>query len=509
MTELQGVQNAYSQAVTGRLLLEETYHQAQADGGASLPQVMSDGIIQGARAKLAQLRATYQDRLTVVKPDFPEMIALQTQINAAEKDIRAQITLIKNSIKSQYEAAAANEKALADKLAELKAHALDLRGRSVDYTILLREVDTNRTLYDGLLQQFRQLGVASDAESNNVSLLDRAELPSHPDSPSLSRNLVMSLVLGLLTAAGVVAFIEILDDTFKTPEDVEGNLGLSVLGITPLFRDPEGKKSALVEVAGDPTCPLAEAYRSLRTAIQFSTGEGAPRTLLVTSSRPGEGKSTASAAIALNFGQLGMRVLLIDGDMRNPSIHRMAKVDNGLGLSNFLSGGHLQGTFSPSSEENGCGMVKDSPWKGVTLMTTGPMPPNPAELLAGPRLSTLLSSAGENFDIVVIDGPPIMGLADAPLLASVADGTMLVIESAKTRRAVVRDALKRLHFARARMVGAVLNKYHPKHSAGAYGYGYGYGGYGYGYGYGYGGGAQIFAYGEKPKTALNSPEDAG
>ena len=178
MTEFQGVQNAYSQAVTSRLLLAEAWNQAQADGGNSLPQVMSDSIIQGARAKLSQLRANYQDRLTVVKPDFPEMIALRSQISEAEKDIRTQINLIKNSIKSQYDAALANEKALGDKLAELKEKALDLRGRSVDYTILLREVDTNRSLYDGLLQQFRQLGVASDADSNNVSILDRAQLPS-------------------------------------------------------------------------------------------------------------------------------------------------------------------------------------------------------------------------------------------------------------------------------------------------------------------------------------------
>src|SRR5271154_6985180 len=279
MTELQGVQNAYSQAVTSRLLLAEAWNQAQADGGVSLPQVMSDMIIQTARGKLSQLRANYQDRLTVVKPDFPEMIALRSQISEAEKDIRTQINLIKNSIKSQYDAALANEKALGDKLAELKAQALDLRGRSVDYTILLREVDTNRSLYDGLLQQFRQLGVASDADSNNVSILDRAQLPYGPDSPSLPKNLIMALIFGFVTAAGAVSLIEILDDTFKTPEDMEEKLGLSVLGITPLYRDPDGKKTALAEVAGDPTSPLSEAYRSLRTALQFSTSEGAPRLL--------------------------------------------------------------------------------------------------------------------------------------------------------------------------------------------------------------------------------------
>ena len=337
------------------------------------------------------------------------MIALRSQISEAEKDIRTQINLIKNSIKSQYDAALANEKALGDKLAELKAQALDLRGRSVDYTILLREVDTNRSLYDGLLQQFRQLGVASDADSNNVSILDRAQLPYAPDSPSLPKNLIMALIFGFVAAAGAVSIIEILDDTFKTPEDMEEKLGLSVLGITPLYRDPDGKKTALAEVADDPTSPLSEAYRSLRTALQFSTSEGAPRSLLITSSRPGEGKSTTAACLALNFGQLGLRVLLIDGDMRNPSIHKMLKLDNGEGLSNYLSGATPPGMSSLVEGDQGSGIVKQSSLTGVSVMTTGPLPPNPAELLAGPQFSALLGTAAEFFEMVIIDGPPSHG----------------------------------------------------------------------------------------------------
>ena len=178
MTELAGIQNAYSSAVATRVTVEQTWRQTQVDGGAALPQVMSDGLIQAARGKLAQLRATYQDRLTVLKPGMPEMIALQTQINAAEVDIRNQINLIKNSVKSQYDVAVANEKALGEKFDQIKAQALDIRGRSVDYTILLREVDTNRSLYDGLLQQVRQLGVVSEVATSNVSIVDRAELPS-------------------------------------------------------------------------------------------------------------------------------------------------------------------------------------------------------------------------------------------------------------------------------------------------------------------------------------------
>ena len=176
-SELQTVQNAYSNAVTNRLALEGTWRQANTGDDNSLPQVMADGLIASGRTKLAQLRADYQDKLTTLKPAFPEMVALQSQINETEKDIRAQIGRIKAAISDQYQAAVANEKALSDKLSQLKAQAMDLRSCSVQYTILMREADTNRSLYDGLLQQFRELGVASDAQSNNVSVIDKAEFP--------------------------------------------------------------------------------------------------------------------------------------------------------------------------------------------------------------------------------------------------------------------------------------------------------------------------------------------
>ena len=469
---LQGMQSAYTNAVTARLVLEETWRQTQADDGNSLPQVMSDTLIQGARSKLAQLRASYQDKLSVLKPASPEMIALQNEINETEKDIRAQVTRIKTSINDQYQAAVANEKALGDKLAEFKAAALDLRSRSVNYTILSREVDTNRTLYDGVLQQLRELGVTANSQSNNVSVLDTADLPEGPASPSLGINLIIALVLGAAAAVGLVLLIEVLDDSFKTPEELEGGLGLAALGVIPLYRDPDKKKSAISELMGDSSSPIAEAFRSLRTALQFSTSDGAPRSLMITSARPGEGKTTVAAALALNFGKLGTRVLLIDADLRNPSVHYLINLENTVGLSNYLSGSHS----NPKAQlaDDNSGIIKLTSIPNVFVVTSGPLPPNPAELLAGPRLGVLVTEAGETFDIVIVDGPPVMGLADVPILSTVVDGTMLVVEGGATRRNVARDALKRLKFARARVVGGVLNKYHPKHAARSYGYGYGY-----------------------------------
>jgi len=500
LSELQSVQSAYSNALTARLALEETWRQAQADDGNSLPQVMSDNLIQSARTKLAQLRATYQDKLTVLKPAFPEMIALQNEISETERDIRTQIGRIKGSINDQYQAAVANEKALGEKIAQLKAEALDLRSRSVNYTILTRDLDTNRSLYDGVLQQYRELGVSSDAQSNNVSILDKAELPGGPISPSLKKNLLWALALAAAAAGAAVWLIEVLDDTFKSAEDLEEGLGLPVLGLIPLYRDRAKKKSAISELMEDPSSPLAESYRSLRTAIQFSTSDGAPRSILITSARPGEGKSTIALSLAANFCQLGMRVLLIDADLRNPSLHRLMNLENNVGLSNYLSGAYSNAQSQSADPVLGADpaveLVKHTSIANLSAVTCGPLPPNPTELLAGPRLGVLLGETADSFDIVIIDGPPIMGLADVPILSAVIDGTMLVVEGAKTRRNVVRAALKRLHFARARVVGAVLNKYHAKHAAGSYGYGYG---------YGYGGGTDRYVYGQSRKQALEKP----
>jgi capsular exopolysaccharide synthesis family protein len=218
----------------------------------------------------------------------------------------------------------------------------------------------------------------------------------------------------------------------------------------------------------DPRSGLSEAYRSLRTALQFSTSSGVPKTLLVTSARASEGKSTTALTLARNYAELGMKVLLIDGDLRKPTLHKhLDGTDSSVGLTNCLA-----------SEVVPPNVFQKTATRGLTFVPSGPLPPNPAELLAGPKMVALLSVASEQFDLVIVDGPPVAGLADAPLLSSIVGGTLFVIDGAFTRRNVAKGALKRLNFARGQVVGAVINKL----SIGGFGYGYGYGYHGYGYG---------------------------
>ena len=458
---LTSINTALSAATTERIHDEELWTQAKAGNGLGLPQVMADRAVQSARDKRAQLMTDYQDKLNLLKPAFPEMVQLRSQISELDRQIRAQVELVKESIRAQFEAAKAQEKSLTTTLADLRNQSLDLRTRSIQYNILQRELDTNKALYDGLLQQYKEVGIAAGLGTNNVSIVDRADRPAAPISPRLSKNILVALIFGLIGSSVIVYVLEVLDDTFKGVENIEETLGLTALGIIPLA---ESESLTMLDgVLAQPQSPVAEAYRSLRTALQFSTETGVPKVLFVTSAKPGEGKSTTSIMLAANFAQLGLRVLLIDADLRNPSLNRYLKTDNRAGLSNYLaSGAELPEITQGCSIEN------------LALITAGPLPPNPAELLAGPKLSVLLSRTSELYDMILIDGPPVMGLADAPILASIAAGTLLVIQADTTRRGLVRAAVKRLRFARARMVGTVLNKFNANRSGYTYRYSYNY-----------------------------------
>ncbi len=315
--DLEALNSQLGEASRDRLKAEQLLKQADETDGLSLPQILNDESIRKMREHRAELAAQYQDQLSFFKPAYPEMAKLKAQIDEVDRQIQASVDVMKDSLRAEYEAAKAQEESLRQDLEGVKSEALDLESRGIQYRILQREVDTNRQLYDGLLQRFKEVGVEGAVGTNNVSIVDAADRPLVPYKPSLTKNLALALAFGLF-CGGLAAFgIEFLDDTFKVPEDIEGNLGLPVLGIIPESETAEAFEEALA----NPRSSLSEAYRSLRTALQFSTADGAPKTLLVTSSRPGEGKSTTALALAKNFAQLGLKVLLIDGDLRNPSLH--------------------------------------------------------------------------------------------------------------------------------------------------------------------------------------------
>ncbi|WP_183255227.1 GumC family protein [Brevundimonas basaltis] len=446
-----------------RVAAEERWRSARSSSLMALPEVLQNQSIQRLTEQRALLDAEYQQKLGLYKPDYPEMVRLSAQIEEADRQIQAIANNVRTSIQRQYQIAANQERSLLAQVNALKGDVLDLRDRSIQYNILQRELDTTRTLYEGLLQRYKEVSVTGGVASNNISIVDLASPPEEPSKPDLMLNVLLAALLGLGLGVVAAVVLEALDETVATPEDAESKLGVPVLGVVPLLDKGQTTAAALADVRS----AFSEAYYSLITALQFSTPNGAPDSILVSSARPAEGKSTTAFAVALNLARIGRRVLLIDGDLRNPSMHRVIGVENERGMSNVLSGSlDLKSVVQETKQEN------------LSFVPCGPLPPNPAELWGGDRVRVLLGEAGESFDHVVIDGPPVLGFADSPLLAAVVGGVVFVVESRGTRRGQARGALRRLQVGRAHLLGVVLTKFNAKSTS--------YGGYDYAYDYHYG-----------------------
>lgn len=466
LVDLESINAKLAEVHAARVKAELLWKRAQATDGFGLKEILSSPTIQDNRKQRANLSALYQQKLAIFKPAFPDMVQLRNQIQELDSQAETEIYSIKSAIESTYLATLQEEKSLQAQLVQTKIDVTSQRNSSIDYTILKRETDTNRTLYDGLLQRYKEIGVAGAVGNNNISIVDSAILPTIPQSPNMAKNLGLGFVIGMMLGLGAAFARDYFDDSFKSPADIERSIGLSVLGVVP-------KPSHGFEVDDEllnARSGMSEAIRSLRTGLQFATSDGLPKTMLVTSSKASEGKTTTSIALAKSLASIGMNVLLIDADLRSSSVHRKLGCSNQVGLSNYLAG-------KKTAQE----VVQTTDVKGLYVMPSGPTPGNPAELLSGSGMTSLMKICMKSFNFIIIDGPPILGLADAPLLASVARATLLVVAASDTRRNTTRIALKRLQMARGNVIGALLSKFDADQAGD--GYGYGYSGYDY-YSYG-------------------------
>ncbi len=450
---LMALNRALADATARRVQAEGAYRQARLAGGSA--EVNQN--TQGLRQIKATLESEYQEKRTLLKPDHPDMLSLRSRIEELNRQISSEGAQVasgrSNTLLAEFRAAASAENALRSRVSQLKGSVLDLRGRSIQYNILQRDVDTNRGLYDALLQRYKEIGVAGGVGTAPVSIVDRAEVPGGPYKPNLFQNLLIGLALGLIGGIAAAAVLEILNDTIKTREDVRTKLGLACLGAVPKRR---GKTGTLLDDFSNPSSPVSEAYAAILAALRFSTSSGAPKKLLVTSTRASEGKSSSAFALAQNSARRGSRVLLIDADLRRPVFKVESKQH---GLTKLLTNDEaIDEHYVPTQQEN------------LWLMPCGPTPPNPADLLATPRIRAIVNEAAAKFDLVVIDGPPILGLADAALLAAAVGNVMMVVESGKTRTRSARESLERLEGTGANILGVTLTK--STEEASHYGYRY-------------------------------------
>ncbi|WP_066712053.1 GumC family protein [Sphingomonas adhaesiva] len=456
--DLATLNAALSQATADRIQAEARNRQAGRAGAST--EALRNVAINNLRQRRAELSADYQRLMVQFEPAYPAARAIQSQIDQLDRSIAREEGRVSGSLQADYREAADREQALKAKVDQLKSNYLDLRRRSIQYNIYQQEVDTNRALYDGLLQRFKEIGVAGGVGVNNISIVDIADTPQKPSSPRLLLNLLISLLAGLGLGALAAFALEQMDEAIADPAEIERRLGLPLLGSVPKVEDGASPRDELLDRKSD----LVDAYLAVQTNLAFTTEHGVPRSFAITSTRPAEGKSTTALALATTLARAGRRVILVDGDMRSPSVHHLGGVDHDRGLSNFLTGDDaIESLTFTMSDLN------------FTAMSAGPIPPNAAELLTGNRLSLLITRLLEEFDHVIIDSPPVMGLADAPLIAARVEGVIYAVESHGIRSTLVKTALSRLASANARIFGGVLTKFEARKAHYGYGYDYGYG----------------------------------
>ncbi len=456
--DLAALNAALSQATADRIQAEARFQQSGRSGAST--EALRNQAINGLRQRRAELAADYQRLMVQFEPGYPAAQSIQSQIDQLDRSIAREESRVSGSIEADFREARERERALQAKVDQLKSSYLDLRRRSIQYNIYQQEVDTNRALYDGLLQRFKEIGVAGGVGVNNIAIVDTADVPQRPSSPKLLLNLAIALLAGLGLGALAAFALEQMDEAIADPGEVERRLGLPLLGSVPKITDGSTPLEELVDRKSD----MVDAYLAIQTNLGFTTEHGVPRSFAVTSTRPAEGKSTTALALATTLARAQRRVILIDGDMRSPSVHHLGGVDHDRGLSNFLSG-----------EENIEALTFQMRDLGFTAMSAGPIPPNAAELLTGSRFGLLIDRLLERYDHVVIDSPPVMGLADAPLIASQVEGVIYAVESHGIRSSLVKTALGRLAGANARIFGGVLTKFEARRAHYGYGYEYGYG----------------------------------
>ena len=455
---------ADSLAALNRELVEATADRVRAQSrlggaqGGAVDEALRNQALGELRQRRAEAAAQYAQMMEQFEPEYPPARALAAQISTLDRAIAGEVSRVGASLQKEYNDAVQREQTLSARMDALKGNFLDQRRRGIEYNILQREVDTNRQLYDGLLQRYKEVGVAGAVDANNISVVDAAQVPDKPSSPQPLLNLAASLLIGLVLGIGLALLREQLDESVTDPADVAKEIGLPLLGTVPTA--DEGAPS---EHLADPKSPINEAYFSVVSTLGFTTNHGVPRSLAFTSTRQAEGKSTSAFATAYSLARLGRRVLLIDADMRSPSVHHLIEGDNQAGLSNLLAGTAVVDDVIRASGS----------WL-FDVITAGPPPPNAAELLRGDRIVELLDIFAQRYDHVVLDCPPVMGLADAPVLASHTEATVYVIEAGGVKGRAARFALERLRQSKANLIGIIMTKFDAKRAHYGYGYDYGY-----------------------------------
>ncbi|WP_339132918.1 MAG: polysaccharide biosynthesis tyrosine autokinase [Candidatus Electrothrix sp. GW3-4] len=441
------------------------YHQIKKAGRndkklEAIPLLANNGELQTLRGELFAAEQHIRELSKRYGEKHPMMIKARADQELLFKKKRAEVERVIEVAKNSYELAKTRVRDLAKMMKETKAEMQDMNERFVQYTILNRDKEMNRTVYDALSSSIKKTNVTAQAMDIRIWAIKKADLPLAPSKPNKKKELMVGLIIGLGTGIALVFFIDYLDNTVSAGEELEKRYGMTVLGAV----EELSKKNKNIEtfIQDNPLSAFSESYRLIRSSLLLSTPDHPPRTLLITSMMQQEGKSTTTKNLAYILAQNDKKILIVDCDMRRPRQHSMFEVNNSYGLSNYLSG---------NTDEQQPSLIKQLPLSGISLLPSGPIPPNPAELLGSKRMKTLLLKSIERFDFVLLDSPPVQQVTDSLLLAGLVDGTVTVLRSGKTTFDMLDSGIKKLRESQAHLLGFVLNRVTKKTA------GYGYYGY--------------------------------
>lgn len=454
--KLADLNAAVTRTKTERIQKEAAYEQIKAvqnDRSAvdSIPAILSNVFIQQQKGELADLQRQQAQLGEKLGPNHPDMVKLSSAIRAAEAKIQGEIAKVVQAMHNDYEQSLAQEQSLMVALSQQKADALALNRKGIEYGALARDAASNRQIFEGLLQRTKETGIAGELKTSNIRVVDAAESPRTPKSPNTPLNLLIAVFGGLTSAVGIAFFFEYFDSRIKNPDEVKRHLGLPFLGMVPALSE-RGSQNPLISNGVPPN--FSESFRAVRTHLLFSSADEGGRSVVVTSTGPGEGKTAVATNVAVALAQAGQRVLLIDADMRKPRVHEVFDHSQGPGLSNLLVGN--AGTSD---------VVRATNVSGLWVLPAGVIPPNPAELLGSKRFRDLAASLSNHFDWVIIDTPPVMAVTDSSVVAYLATGVLFVVGSEMTSRQSALHALEQLEAARAKFIGAVLNRVDLQHNS--------------------------------------------
>ena len=449
MKQLEEVNNALAKASSDRIAKEAMYKQNMLLDDKSLDQVVNNVLIQSLKTQYSTLEAEYKDLSVTFKPGYPKLQQLQAKMDEISVRINKEKQQIINSIKNTYETALKTEQYLQTNAEVQKTKALELGEKSTQYKILEREVETNKSIYQSLLQRSKEIEATLGAAVTNIQIIDRAAVPLFPFKPQVAKNLLLALVLGLILGIGTAFTVEAFDNTIKNPDELVDRFHIPVLGLIPFDKESVDNRSKMaMKFFNDPRSPVAEAFRTTMTSVRLSVADNPPKTILVTSILPGAGKSSLSMNAAFSYLAEEEKCLIVDVDLRKPSLHKIFETSRKkTGLSSVLSG------MAQLSE-----VITKTEFPGLDFIASGPLPPNPAELLSSKRMRQLLTIVSKRYDRIILDGPPYQGFAEILVLSHMVDGVILIAVEGETPREGVKHFRKSVVNVGGRILGAIINK---------------------------------------------------